>query len=66
MQDNNQSSDLNNENSEAKTTSNLFADNKSSEATNSNSKIDASKIYPDAKLLELWIITPRSLGIRIS
>jgi hypothetical protein len=50
MQDNNQSSDLNNENSEAKTTSNLVADNKSSEVTNSNNKIDASKIYPDAKL----------------
>jgi hypothetical protein len=50
MQDNNQSSDLNNENSEAKTTSNLVSDNKSSEATNSNNKIDASKIYPDAKL----------------
>jgi hypothetical protein len=50
MQDNNQSSDLNNENSEAKTTSNLVSDSKSSEATNSNNKIDASKIYPDAKL----------------
>lgn len=50
MQDNNQNQFLNNENSDAKSTGASSVSKNSSENTNTNSKIDASKIYPDAKL----------------
>ena len=50
MQDNNQNTNLNNEKNEAKISDTPLSGNINSEAANSNSKIDASKIYPDAKL----------------
>ena len=50
MQDNSQNTNLNNEKNEAKILNTPTSGNINSEAANSNSKIDASKIYPDAKL----------------
>lgn len=50
MKHNNQNPVLNNENSDAKSTGAPAVSKNSSENTNINSKIDASKIYPEAKI----------------